>query len=151
MSLFNNLAIFIILVAVYGFLNSSLEKKNPIIRQIILGFTFAIFTIGCMNVKIPVAEGVIVDQRNAIVIISGIFGGPIAAIISALLGGIYRAYLGGIGVLGGCVGLGLAAIAGIVLKKMRVKIDTVWKAAIGAMAATIPNINWFSPPCSMLG
>ena len=40
--LFNNLAIFIILVAVYGFLNSSLENKSPIIRQIILGFTFAL-------------------------------------------------------------------------------------------------------------
>ena len=48
-----------------------------------------------MNARIPVAEGVIVDQRNTIVALSAAFGGPFSGIISAFIAGSYRAYLEG--------------------------------------------------------
>jgi hypothetical protein len=74
LGLFNNLALFIVLVAVYGILNIYFEKSALLTRQAVVGFVFGLFAIGCMHVKIPVAEGVIVDQRNAFVALSGSFG-----------------------------------------------------------------------------
>jgi hypothetical protein len=76
--LFNNLALLIILVAVYGFLYDRIRPFGRAGRSIILGLLFGLFVFGCMQVKIPVYAGVLVDQRNGIVIMSGVFGGPVA-------------------------------------------------------------------------
>jgi LytS/YehU family sensor histidine kinase len=102
-----------------------------------MGFTFGAAAIVCMQVKIPVHEGVVVDQRNAIVILGGAFGGPVAGLISALFAATYRIHLGGAGVFGGCLGILLSAVAGSVIFYKRNKIDTALKAAVVALAATI--------------
>jgi PAS domain S-box-containing protein len=136
-SLFNNLAIFIILVASYGVLNRFFEKSNLLVRQTAFGLIFGAFAIGCMFVKIPVYEGVIVDQRNTIVALSGAFSGPLAAILCAIMAGSYRIYLGGGGTFAGVVGVGLAAVAGICIYKLRDRIDNFLKAFFSALAATI--------------
>ena len=51
--------------------------------------------------------------------------------------GAYRIYLGGSGALGGTIGVGLAAVAGVGFYKFRDRIDSVLKASISALAATI--------------
>lgn len=135
--LFNNLAIFIVLVAVYGLLINNIEKVSVFIRQAMIGFSFGLFAIGCMYAKIPVAEGVIVDQRNTIITLCGGFGGPLSAIIGALMAGAFRIYLGGTGALSGVVGICLSALGGSILFKFRDKIDTLPKAAFCSLAATI--------------
>ena len=136
-SLFNNLAIFIALVTLYGYLIGELEKSLWFRRKSILGLTFGVFAIGCMHAKIPVFEGVIVDQRNAIIALSGAFGGPFSAIISAVIAGIYRLYLGGSGALAGVVGVSLSAIAGIILYKFSECFTSIQKAVNSAIFATI--------------
>jgi PAS domain S-box-containing protein len=137
LGLFNNLALFIVLVAVYGILNSYFENAALLTRQTVVGFVFGLFAVGCMHVKIPVAEGVIVDQRNTFVALSGAFGGPLSALFCAVMTGAYRIYLGGSGALGGVIGVGLAAVAGVGFYKLRDRIDSVLKASISALAATI--------------
>ncbi|MBA3012266.1 MAG: PAS domain S-box protein, partial [Desulfobacula sp.] len=136
-SLFNNLAIFIALVTLYGYQLSLFKRSIWFRRQAILGVSFGVFAIGCMYAKIPVFEGVIVDQRNAIVALSGVFGGPLSAIISAILTGGYRIYLGGSGTLAGVIGVGLSAIAGIALNRFTGCFATMQRAAISAFFATI--------------
>jgi PAS domain S-box-containing protein len=116
-SLFNNLAIFIALVAIYGYLLAQLRQLDLYSRQLFIGVTFGIFAIGCMYAKIPVFEGVIVDQRNAIVALSGFFGGPLAGYISAAFAGSFRLYLGGQGAFAGVIGVLLSATAGVVLSR----------------------------------
>ncbi len=135
--LFDNLAIFIVLVAAYSYLHGVFTFRRPLLRQITLGLVFGTAAIICMQVKIPVYEGVVVDQRNAVVILSGTFGGPLASLISAIFAGTYRIYLGGSGVFGGCLGISLSAIAGIVCYYKRNKINTVKKAALASLIATI--------------
>ncbi len=130
-ALFSNLAIFIVLVAVYGFLLGPLKQVSSRQRQAVLGLVFGLTAIGCMHARIPVAEGVIVDQRNAVVAISAIFGGPLSAGITALLAGAYRAYLGGAGALSGVVGVTLAAIAGMIIRTWIGRLDS-WLKAFGA-------------------
>jgi PAS domain S-box-containing protein len=137
LGLFNNLALLIVLVAIYGTLNRYLENTTTLARQVVVGLVFGILSIACMYVKIPVAEGVIVDQRNTVIALCGAFGGPMAAAICALMAGLYRISLGGAGALAGTVGVGLAAFAGVIFFKLRDKIDSVFKAALSALAATI--------------
>ena len=142
-SLFNNLAIFIALVTVYGYLLDQFKRSIWFRRQAVLGILFGIFAIGCMYAKIPVFKGVIVDQRNAIITLSGAFGGPLSAIISAFLAGSYRVHLGGGGAFAGVVGVSLSAIAGTVLYKISKCFISLQKAAISALFATIVILPGF--------
>ncbi len=137
LGMFNNLAIFIVLVAGYSFLHARLEETATLTRQGVLGLFFGLFAIGCMYVKIPAAPGVIVDQRNAIVVLSGVFGGPLSAVVCSVMAAAYRLYLGGSGVLAGAVGVGLAAASGIVIHRFRDQIDTLFKAFFSALMATV--------------
>ena len=63
------------------------------------------------------ADGILVDQRNAIVVLSGAIGGPVAALLSAVFAGIYRLQLGGIGATAGFISVLLAAVAGSLIYK----------------------------------
>lgn len=110
-----------------------------------MGLVFGITVIVCMQVKIPVHEGVVVDQRNAIIILAGAFGGPLAGLTCAIIAASFRIYLGGMGVLGGCLGVTLSLIAGIIGFYNRDKIDTPLKAAVAALAATFFILPGFLP------
>jgi PAS domain S-box-containing protein len=136
-SLFNNLAIFIALVAVYGFLIAQFRQSPWYSRQLFLGLAFGVFSVGCMYAKIPVFEGVIVDQRNAIIALSGFFGGPIAAYLSAAFAGSFRLYLGGQGAIAGVVGVTLAATSGVVLGRRYKPFGSIPRAAASAFLATV--------------
>ena len=100
-ALFNNLAIFIALVGVYGYLITRLKPSPWYTRQLLVGLVFGLFAVGCMYAKIPVFTGVIVDQRNASIALSGFFRGPLAAYLSAAFAGAFRLSLGGPRGLGG--------------------------------------------------
>lgn len=136
-ALFENLAIFIALVAVYGYLLVRLKEAKWYTRQIVLGLTFGVFAVGCMYARIPVFEGVRVDQRNAVVVVSGVFGGPVSGFISAAMAGAFRVYLGGDGVVGGLVGVTLAAIAGAGLNRFSGCFRSLPGAAASALVAMI--------------
>lgn len=136
-SLFNNLALFIALVVLYRFIFEQFRDASSIKRQIVMGCSFGLFAIGCMYAKIPVYEGVIVDQRNAIVVLSGAFGGPLSALVSALFAGSYRVYLGGGGVVAGVVGVSLSAIAGVVLYRVPRRFKDIPMAGACALFATV--------------
>ncbi|WP_286822463.1 PocR ligand-binding domain-containing protein [Desulfobacter sp. UBA2225] len=136
-SLFNNLAIFIALVTVYGYLLRNFKESARFRRQISMGISFGLFAIGCMFAKIPVFEGVIVDQRNAIIALSGVFGGPVSAVVSAFLAGAFRIHLGGGGALAGVIGVSLAAVSGIVLNRFPGSFSSVRKAFTSSLFATL--------------
>jgi PAS domain S-box-containing protein len=142
-ALFQNMAIFIALVAVYSHLFAHLDQSRWFKRQIVMGLSFGFFAIVGMYVRIPVFEGVIVDQRNAIVALSGTFGGPLSAVTSAAMAGAFRLYLGGDGVIGGVVGVTLAAIAGIGMNILSGRFNSVRTAAVSAFLAAIVILPGF--------
>ncbi len=136
-SLFKNLAIFIALVAVYRIIFGQFGKSPRFVRQLLPGMIFGLFAIICMNAKIPVFEGGVVDQRNAIVALSGTFGGPVSAVISALFAASYRIYIGGAGVFAGVVGISLSVVAGIALHFVKNGFATIKRAATSSLFAVI--------------
>jgi len=137
LSMFNNLAIFFVLVISYGVIYRKITSASPLGRQITFGIFFGFFAISCMYVKIPVANGVIVDQRNTIAVLSAVFGGPFAGILCIIMAGAYRAYLGGAGVLAGITGLSLSFLAGLIVLFNRKRIHSVGSAATSALFATL--------------
>ena len=146
--LFNNLALYIVLVAVYGFLNARFPHvpgTAGMRRQVVFGLVFGFFVIGFMQVKIPVFEGVLVDQRNSVVILSGAFGGPLSAALTASVAAAYRASLGGQGVAGGVFGICLSAVAGVFIHHRKARIDTLWKGALTAIGAAVFILPGFLP------
>lgn len=95
--LFTNIAILISFLSIAGqvFKNYSLEKDAPLKIRIMIGGIFALMGITLMFFTIKATDIVIFDLRNLAIICAGIFGGPIAVIISALGIGIFRvAYFG---------------------------------------------------------
>lgn len=136
LGLLNNLVVLIVLVAAYGVLINRIEHVGAYARQAILGAVFGGFAILCMYVKIPVHEGVIVDQRNVIVALSGAFGGPLSALVSAVFAGSYRIYLGGGGAVGGTIGVCLAALAGTAIYLIPATQKNLFTTALAAAAAT---------------
>ncbi|MGB3223855.1 MAG: LytS/YhcK type 5TM receptor domain-containing protein [Desulforhopalus sp.] len=96
-------------MTIYGYLLVKFNKSNWYSRQTIIGVSFGVFAIGCMYAKFTVFEGVIVDQRNAIIVLNGVFGRPLAAFLSAALAGAFRMYLGGDGTLAGGIEMLLAS------------------------------------------
>src|SRR6056297_481727 len=96
-----------------------------------------------MYARIPVFEGVLVDQRNAIIALSGAYGGALSALLSALLAGGFRAYLGGQGVLAGVFGMGLASAAGIVLHRYENSFSSLGNAALSSLFASLAILPGF--------
>jgi PAS domain S-box-containing protein len=95
--LFTNITILISFLSIAGqvFKNYSLEKDAPLKIRIMIGGIFALMGITLMFFTIKATDIVIFDLRNLAIICAGIFGGPIAVIISALGIGIFRvAYFG---------------------------------------------------------
>nr|WP_319395011.1 PAS domain S-box protein [uncultured Desulfobacter sp.] len=142
-TLFNNLATFIALVAFYGYLIRKYQTLFWVHRQILNGVLFSVFAIGSMYARIPIIEGVILDQRNTIIILSGAFGGPISAVFSAVMAGAFRLYLGGTGVIGGVVNVVMSAIAGSILYKYQKKFESIKKTAVCSLFATLAIVPGF--------
>jgi len=145
-SLFNNLAILVLLVAAYGWITAVWSGPIGWVRQAVLGLVFGVAAIACMLTAVPVADGVVVDLRNAVVAMSGAFGGPLAAGVAAVAAGLYRIEIGGNGVLGGLVGLGGAVVAGALLRWYRFRNPTTgmasprsWIPMIGATMLVMPG------------
>ncbi|WP_042444011.1 response regulator [Azospirillum sp. B510] len=59
----------------------------------------------------PVAGGVLVDLRNVMIGLAGLFGGWPAVLLSAAVAGAVRLWLGGVGAITGLAGLALTAVA----------------------------------------
>ncbi len=144
-SLFSNLAMFIALVAVYSSIVAEYEERRTRshFKALSLGVVFGLFAIGCMSLGIPVAAGVVVDQRNAIVALSGAFGGPLAAIVSGSMAAAYRVVLGGEGVLSGTTGVALGAVAGVALRRYYGPLDSIGRAAFGGLVAALVILPGF--------
>jgi len=142
--MFNNLAVFVVFVTLYGYIKG-LTIKKEILRQFLNGLLFGITALICMTVRIHVAEGVIVDQRNAIIVLSTLFGGLASGLITLLFSALFRVYLGGMGVLAGIMGMFLSLSAGLLLRSWRKEDRNLLFYLLGPLIATILILPGFLP------
>jgi len=79
--------------------------SDPKFRAVFFGLVFGFITIIVMMDPFYIAEGLFFDGRTILLGLSGLFGGPIAATISAVIASFYRLEIDGVG-----TGVGIAAI-----------------------------------------
>ena len=136
-SLFNTLGIYVLFIAGYSALTPYLNNKRPVPRQIFFGLYFSLFVTVAMQLRIPVQDGVYLDQRNTLIILSGYFGGPISVILTGCVAAFIRIILGGAGAISGCAAIILSMISGAVLYSLRFRIQTLRAAAFAAIVPAV--------------
>ena len=117
-ALINNITLIISLSILYRFIVRR-WKYGSRTGQVISGFLFgAVAVVGMLNPLI-VSPGLIFDGRSIIISIAGFIGGWVTALIAALMGVIYRVWLGGPGAIMGVSVIASSAIVGIAYHYIR--------------------------------
>lgn len=106
-------AIIISFTFIYGAIKRYIHFKSSITSDLIMGFSFALISVIGMLFPVELSPGVIIDGRTVIVSLSAIFGGVSSSIITAAVTGLYRIYLGGVGLTAGLASIGLAVLNGV--------------------------------------
>lgn len=113
LSLIQNAALLVALCSFYSLI-SRLRRDRELLTRILEGLLFGGVAVAGMNMPFHYAPGIIYDGRSIVLSMAGLFGGPAAGGIAALVAALYRFYLGGAGVwaglstIGGCTLVGLA-------------------------------------------
>lgn len=137
----NTLAIFMLFDRAYGFVNRRFPASTGIMRPVVLGLVFGFFALICMVVPLPVG-GVVVDQRTTMVVLSGVFGGPIAALVCLAIASSLSMFSVGVTTATGLANVVLAAILGSIFFFLRHRLKTpvtLVGAALVASLAILPG------------
>lgn len=139
-----NFALVALIVSIWTHVEAMLDRRFQQAIPVILGLVFGLGAVALMLLPIRLEGGIYVDLRIVPVVLSGVFGGPVASLIAALLAGAYRWQLAGAGMLPGLLNIGLAAIISIVAHRaldMRVPSATdMLRISALASISGIPSI-----------
>jgi PAS domain S-box-containing protein len=110
LDLIQNIALLVALAAIYQVLGYRIRQNN-LRFQILSGLLFGVVGVVGMLTPLHLMPGIIFDGRSVILSVSGLFGGPVVALIAALICAGYRLWLGGAGAwVGAAVALESAAL-----------------------------------------
>jgi len=110
--LIHNITLLVALTTIYQVVLSR-NKKNQLTQVLLFGVLFGLAGVVGMMAPVQYGNGIIFDGRSIILFIAGMFGGPLSALISALIIGLYRVWLGGGGVLVGIAVTVVSASVGV--------------------------------------
>lgn len=115
-------------------------------RSLVIGLAFGAAASVAMLDPLVLAPGLIFDTRAAPALLSGIYGGPVAALATAVLGSATRWWIGGEGAPIGVVTLAFHCLAGIaagaLLRRRGTRPGPLW-LAIYAATATVAAFPLF--------
>lgn len=116
--LIQNISLLVSLIFIDSlFLRRMKSRKAP--YNILSGILFGCVALIGMIMPVRLFEGIIFDGRSIIISVAGFFGGPIVALISAAICGVYRFIIGGAGKWMGVSVIAESAIIGIVFYYLR--------------------------------
>ena len=138
--LISNVAVVTLFVLAWGYVRNMLGGLPDWQRGALFGALMGAGAVASMLLAVPVSPGVLIDLRGSFLALAGLFGGPLAALVAAILVGGTRLWLGGIGAPPALVGVALVSLAGTLAFLIRGKRPTgpldVVVVAIAAAAAT---------------
>jgi PAS domain S-box-containing protein len=133
--LIQNSSLLIALSVLYGLL-TRICRSDSLNCKIIGGILFGTIAVAAMKMSIHYNPGVIYDGRSIVLTLSGLFGGAITGIISVLIAGAYRIYLGGAGIWAGTATIITSVLVGLTFRILHqnkpelLKIHTLWGMGI---------------------
>lgn len=100
LELINALALLLSLSLLQGFI-VRFCYNNKRVKQVLSGIVFGGVCIIGMSLPIELSPGVIFDPRSVILSMAALFGGPVVALITSVIAGGYRIWIGGVGMFAG--------------------------------------------------
>ncbi|MFO7999319.1 MAG: PAS domain S-box protein [Bacteroidales bacterium] len=107
-----NIALLLILAFVYGVF-AYLPGQSRLVNRSLLGLWFGLIAVAGMLMPFVYSEGAIFDGRSVILALAGLYGGWLPALISAVIAGSYRIFLGGAGMWAGLATIVFCSMAGL--------------------------------------
>jgi PAS domain S-box-containing protein len=107
-----NAALLITLSVLYGIIKWY-RLNNRFYYQILQGSWFGVVAIAAMMMPFHFMSGTFYDGRSVILTLAGFWGGGLTAVVSVLLAGTYRAYLGGAGIWAGLTTILFCSLTGL--------------------------------------
>jgi len=122
-----NIVLLFALVFLYGATNIGSGPKK-IKQKLFIGLIIGVFAFLIMLTPWTVQQGVIIDTRSALLVVSGVFFGPLTTLVAVLVSGIYRITLGGEGMYTGLAIIILSANIGLLWPRIRKSLPKMPKA-----------------------
>lgn len=137
-----NVAIVAMFVAVWIQTHVWIDRLGASARALAFGLVMGVGAITVMAVPVQLTQGVLVDLRYTLIALSGLFGGPIAGLVTGVIAGSFRLYEGGVGAFAGCVSILatlIVATAGHLLLRGRApgRLDILVVAAAVAVGSRV--------------
>lgn len=125
--LINNVSLLVVLTMLFK-ITASRYKFDTASQRVVFGLIFGLVGLVGMMTPLHYADGVIFDARSIILFVAGFFGGPVVAVISALIIAVYRAWIGGTGVYVGLAVIVISAAIGVFcyILRTKVKVNLSW-------------------------
>ncbi len=129
-----SVALLLSLAMVYGFIRRKWPDQQPIV-QILAGCVFGFIAIIGMRYPILVEPGILIDARSMVLSIGSVFGGTVVGIVSGLLAGGYRIWVGGDGAPPGLVLIVMSVSAGLLYRYLvlsnRIRVSAISFLVLG--------------------
>jgi PAS domain S-box-containing protein len=113
--LIQNATLLISLIVLYGLLSRH-KINDSVLSQLINGILFGGIAIIGMNIPIRYEAGIFYDGRTIILSLAGFFCGGLTTLLTVILAGCFRVYLGGPGVWAGIASVVSAALIGYLFR-----------------------------------
>ncbi|PKP51038.1 MAG: hypothetical protein CVT92_13765 [Bacteroidetes bacterium HGW-Bacteroidetes-1] len=152
LDLIYNLAVLVAISVLSGFIDQRFNRKlfaGQILQGLLFGTTAII---GILN-PFVLTEGIIFDGRSIIISLSALFFGPVSGIISALMAGLFRVYIGGGGTLTGVLVVFASLLIGLAFFYYRKhrnleKIKIITLLMMGVFVHIVMMVLMFTLPSS---
>jgi diguanylate cyclase (GGDEF)-like protein/PAS domain S-box-containing protein len=112
--LIGNVAVVMLVVLGWGHARSRLYRLSGALRSALFGVTMGVGAVGTMAMSVEFAPGMHADMRATLLVVASLFGGPLAAAISAGLALAARIAMGGAGMVPGVIVITLFSLIGLV-------------------------------------
>ncbi|MBB4229882.1 diguanylate cyclase [Rhizobium mongolense] len=108
-----NLAVVALVMSLWAHFYYRFRDLSALQSRVAFGLTMGLGAVASMLLSIPVNSGAFIDLRSSLIAISGLFGGPVAAIATMAVAGAFRIFAGGAGTINGVAGILLIGAVGL--------------------------------------
>lgn len=139
--LINNIGLLALAALVYSATPGLNDGINPLARSVILGAALGTASALVMLIPIQIAPGIIYDTRAGPLLMSGILGGPITALVALVPPMLMRAWIGGVGAMTGMLTLPIFTLCSVaawyVLKHRTFRPPFLWLLGYAAVGSAL--------------
>jgi len=118
LSLIQNIGLLVALTFLHGLLLRHI-RQHGVGYALFSGLLFGGVALVGMMTPMTLQPGLIFDGRSIILAVAGLFGGPVTALVAAVMAGGYRLWLGGVGTVTGVAVIVGSAALGVVWHYLR--------------------------------